>query len=633
MGSSRAHATRAALVLAALLSGRRTAASRVAVAGAVILAAVLPAATMFRHLLDPWVSAYAAAATVALLPLLAVAACRPAQHPIAGRALGSSGLALAVTCVAFLAVLVGRGTSLGALWDARVVRPLQFPDLFRSCHVAPDGWAWACVASGALATTWLVAPPARTAVAAAGKLILVATAWQARTNPVGLLFHAGPFLWAAMAPPWRTARDHRPLPRFVLCFLAATHMLVAYPVFGSQQDWATFLLLLAAIVALADLLRLSARAAQAALPFFAQERARRACSAVVCGVALVVMYLPFVGDSVVGSARAVHERLLPLGLPGAERVRLPEKDVSLCNWAVANLLAHGSTFFSRPGLNSFYAWTGQRPPTQRNTTNWMGLLDDREQEQVVADLRAAERLCILDDAPLLASWFPDDARRSSPLDRFIDGEFSAVLAAGGMRVLVRNERAGAEFRNYLVYGPRSFDGPDDVLPLPPNLLQPEAVSIAGWFRTAAGGVLLGCQSGAIRDARPGVAHALLRIDPDGRLRAGFGSDPRRGLASPTPVNDARWHHVVFGSEPGRAVLFVDGAPVARGPVPVPRAGRGHAQLGGGWAAPLADPVAAPAPGWFHGDLGDVSVAFRVLTEEEAAVLNAAGRWWEPLTAR
>jgi hypothetical protein len=75
------------------------------------------------------------------------------------------------------------------------------------------------------------------------------------------------------------------------------------------------------------------------------------------------------------------------------------------------------TFVTLPGLGSFYAWTGQEPPTKLNASNWTVLFDDELQRRVIADLQGAGDLCLLRNKPIAEAWGEADGPLVSYLNR------------------------------------------------------------------------------------------------------------------------------------------------------------------------------------------------------------------------
>src|SRR5262249_3401156 len=81
------------------------------------------------------------------------------------------------------------------------------------------------------------------------------------------------------------------------------------------------------------------------------------------------------------------------------------------------------TFFTFPGMYSFYLWTKREPPTTLNLTNWMYMLDTRQQERIVAQLAARPQLRVLVDYELIDFWMQGNTLPQTPLIEYINARF------------------------------------------------------------------------------------------------------------------------------------------------------------------------------------------------------------------
>lgn len=147
-------------------------------------------------------------------------------------------------------------------------------------------------------------------------------------------------------------------------------------------------------------------------------------------------------------------------------------------------------------------------------------------------------------------------------------------------------------------------------------------TLAFWLRTAQGGGQTVHESPGVLGSVPGVAWAWL--DHHGQLNLSVDRVPL--VRTVQPVNDDRWHCVVFTRDAGsgQAQLFVDGARVhtAAGPAGlIPMTCRGVGRLEGAARA-------------FAGRLDKITLFNRVLTGDEvsAFVSNHAPKTWAVRTA-
>jgi hypothetical protein len=131
-----------------------------------------------------------------------------------------------------------------------------------------------------------------------------------------------------------------------------------------------------------------------------------------------------------------------------------------------------------------------------------------------------------------------------------------------------------------------FDGVRQFVALPDNLVDSNPIlTVETWFRTARGGVILGCQAGVWPFQGGGFAPRFY-VGTDGLLRGGFWSPTLHftKLCGQRAVNDQRWHHAALVIEPRGLRLYQDGELVAqaRGNVEYEKLRRN--QIGAGLAA-------------------------------------------------
>ena len=84
-----------------------------------------------------------------------------------------------------------------------------------------------------------------------------------------------------------------------------------------------------------------------------------------------------------------------------------------------------------------YLWTDREPPTTLNLTNWMYMLDDRQQDRIVEQLAARPRVCVVVNSALIRFWMEGRPLPQGPLIRYIDANFIPATDTHGMTILVR----------------------------------------------------------------------------------------------------------------------------------------------------------------------------------------------------
>ncbi len=171
---------------------------------------------------------------------------------------------------------------------------------------------------------------------------------------------------------------------------------------------------------------------------------------------------------------------------------------------------------------------------------------------------------------------------------------------------------------------------DDYVYLPPNLFPyptqgpgTAPFSFELWFKTTAGGVILGQQ-----DSAPFAPPALgsvpaMFVATNGTLQAAFFWSGGVQLGSTASVADGRFHHAAITYDGAREVLYLDGVAVTNTAfVQQAYSTNYHYQLGTGWTDGW---VGAPG-GWFPfaGTLDEISFYNRALTPTEVAALFTAG---------
>jgi hypothetical protein len=251
---------------------------------------------------------------------------------------------------------------------------------------------------------------------------------------------AAPFAWLALAPRSK-AECTLSFERIAICTAGILGYLEAFPGAGSQRTWAHLLLVPVALLCISDGLEM--------VPLTLGHRAlgetRRHVASVVLVVAALVVLVPIgiPARDFLSAVRSQYYEQPHLGLPGAETLRLPPAQISTLRQVTGTLKAHCSAFESIPGVNSFYFFTGQDPPTGFNTTQWWKLLDAQQEEAAVTSLEKTERPCVLVVPWLIGFWDStgqDSDLNRSPLMRYVQTRL----------VLLRT--LGTQAESYSVYG-------------------------------------------------------------------------------------------------------------------------------------------------------------------------------------
>ncbi len=190
---------------------------------------------------------------------------------------------------------------------------------------------------------------------------------------------------------------------------------------------------------------------------------------------------------------------------------------------------------------------------------------------------------------------------------------------------------GGGFTNAMVGRGFVFSGSgDDYIGLPPNLfpmpssgLGNAPFSFEAWFKTTAGGVILGQQDEAPFDPPPSGNVSALYVGTNGILYAQMFWGADEPLQSPGVVANGAFHHVAVTYDGTTEVLYLDGTAI--GATAFSQEGYSEIyfyQIGTGWS----DGWPATPGGWypFTGIVDEPSLYDRALSASEVAALFHAG---------
>ena len=204
--------------------------------------------------------------------------------------------------------------------------------------------------------------------------------------------------------------------------LAVLQALHAYPVAGSQRALSCFLLLIVGAILISD-------------ATIGLQRVHGNGSLVPLGATGAVaglMVLLAVGTLSIQYriAQGSFDSGIPLGLKGANRIRLGREQVMLYRRITEAINESCKSFIALPGLNSFYLWTGQDPPSHFNVGFWTALFDDRLQEQLVRKFANIDGLCLVKNNALENFWTKGKLPRDGPLVAFSENAFQLIAVFG-----------------------------------------------------------------------------------------------------------------------------------------------------------------------------------------------------------
>jgi hypothetical protein len=408
---------------------------------------VIPFAVMASRMDEAWVRHYAVHVAVAALAVVVVLrARRSARRPEEELRWVLGGLLVlgAVVCLA----LIAAGTTPGGLIEGVVSQPLRQSDAFDLALGMGNGsylfdlfgllgavafWYFAR-RQGRSVSPWLIA------LAAAASVVIgleMALAPIAKTELLKSFvfpyfgFAFLPFAWVALIPLGPQDEDTA-FARLLLPPLAVLQALHAFPVAGSQTQWAVFLLVPTGVLCVAGGLR--------ALVGMIEDERRRQLAVAAVAVGAVVIFAMVVNTQLrqpLRAAEAAYDAATPLDLPGAEDVRLEKReDVLRYRRITAAIDENCGPMLMLPGMDSFYLWAQREPPTGYNATAWTTLFDDAHQERVIRETRSIEGLCLLENEGQARGWTLGRPPEG-PLVRYLHQGFRPLFELDGYRLLRR----------------------------------------------------------------------------------------------------------------------------------------------------------------------------------------------------
>ncbi|MFH0909347.1 MAG: hypothetical protein V1929_11340 [bacterium] len=384
--------------------------------------AALPFLLMRHHLGEAWCRTFCVVTAMAVVATGLVAAASAGERRLRLSSFILAGLGFVVPSAAILVAVLGQGTTVHALVDSLLLTASKFPSVFWSERPVSIGslsvatLSLAC--AGYVSRAWREDSALRVAAVAKGIYGLlgsVALVTQAEAQLDYLL----PWSWLVLLPtgcdPARRAREA--FPRAVLALTATWQALQVYPMAGTQVAIATLPAVIVFTVCLCDALRAAATTAWAGRPF-PQPAPRTAI--LLRTFAITALLAAFVLVWCKPHAwRRYYAGLEPSGLRGAERLRMVPETAKFYRDFMSYIEASCDTFITYPGLNSFYFWADKRPPTQFNTTGWMILLSDAQQDQVVDAMKRAERPIVIVNEIGVSGWKRYVDFEQKPLVRYI----------------------------------------------------------------------------------------------------------------------------------------------------------------------------------------------------------------------
>ncbi|GAB7141799.1 hypothetical protein LRC484719_03840 [Mycobacterium riyadhense] len=413
----------------------------------------LPLLLMASKAGEAWVRHYAVHVAVAALAVVIALRARDAGRRDTKELWWLGGGLLVVGVTACLAILAN-GTSLSGLIDGNILGPLRFPggtfsnplrlsnltyvfDLLALVgalgywYAVRNGEARPRLADPLLVSGLSILVGLYMAFSGGGEKALV-DASSAGAVQLGLLS----FAWVALVQPPGKQDEATQFARLLVPPLAVLQALHAFPVAGSQVSWSAFLLTPVGALCVAN----GVRGIAVGLDVGWKRRALYAFGAIAATVAIVPLVTITLKQGL-DQARAAYQDAVPLGLPGAEDVRVSPNDAVKYRAIVTAIHQNCRSFVMLPEMQSFYLWTLQEPPTDYVTSSWGALNVDAYQQRVIEETRSIEGLCLLENDEMARFWTLGTIPES-PLVRYLHSGFAPIATFGDYQLLKRAGTGG-----------------------------------------------------------------------------------------------------------------------------------------------------------------------------------------------
>lgn len=385
-----------------------------------------------------------AAALAVVIALRAVAPGRRRDGELRWLIGGFVVLAL-ISCVAIL----GAGTSVHGLIDGVIRQPLRQSDAFTiPMTLSRRLYAFDAIAVGSALVYWYAAlrrgeGPASPGWTAAWSIFAIVVGVSMAFSVTGqvLPFNSNsltgytlsmlPFAWVGLIAIDVDSPERARFARVLLPALAVLQGLHAYPVAGSQTLLSVVLLVPVGALCVANGVRGLMR-----VTTIEADRVAFAGFGVLVVLVLGWFTLQTFVREPLHVARANYHGSAPnqLNLPGSHDIHLASYKESDQYEHIANAMRRECNATQmEPGMDSFYLWAEQEPPSL-TATGWETLFDDEAQEQVIEDIAPIEGLCLLRNNERAAGW----GLGEGPLVRYLEHGFT-LIGQWGQYELLRRE--------------------------------------------------------------------------------------------------------------------------------------------------------------------------------------------------
>lgn len=248
--------------------------------------------------------------------------------------------------------------------------------------------------------------------------------------PSYLLMLAVALVWVAAL----SSRDDLDSPtdayaRLLLPALALTESLQAFPIAGTQAAIASLGVVLLGAIAINDGVR--------QLGAWAAGRSRPRLVAAAKFVPVAALILSVAATSLwAWLAAAGYLAGSPLGMPGAEQLRLPPAQRNALTSLTSAVRQDCNGFITVPAMPSLYVWTGQEAPAPLYITDWIYFLDSAQEQSIVEAVRTRPRMCVVRNDAVVKFWAQGRPAPTGPLIDFVESNFVVSGTYGDYELLV-----------------------------------------------------------------------------------------------------------------------------------------------------------------------------------------------------
>jgi hypothetical protein len=398
-------------------------------------ACLMPVALMFPIWQYDWVRAYGFAATVAIGAAILINTRTEPLKAITGQFIATCVASMFVCCALILAPFLLTGTTLGAILDLTV---LVHVGKARSWFVpALRGNLSIAAGIGSVSMLFLFFLQGRRGLRVLGspffarwsifglKFMVGLTGMFGLVRPTRMIFNICiPFAWLLLVGlPEGTDRRVR-IGRIGLCFIVVFTYLYAFPVGGSQVDFACVPAAILALVLFRDaMLEIAGYMGSLRVPLW-------------IGMACAVLLLTALFGREISGARRTYFEGVPLAMPGADRVRVDREVAARYRWIVSHL-GSCERVYSMPGQFSLNFWSHRESPTPLNLEVWFSMFTPTQQQNIINDFQKYPDMCVVSSPWLVDFWNRGQDLSQSPLAVYIQREFVPIAESDQDSVLKR----------------------------------------------------------------------------------------------------------------------------------------------------------------------------------------------------